>query len=107
MMIPARFAAGLVSFATLLSFAPFAAAGDAQPFRFPAGREGKVSELKYVGGVPVLVAEGTPEEIGEAVGKLAVKPAPRAVGYPRHLLKVNHAELLWGLFVRTGNGMVS
>src|SRR5688500_14064253 len=100
MMIPARFLAGLVSLATLLGVAPNALAQTAEPFRFPAGREGKASELKYVGATPVLVAEGTPEEIGEAVGKLAVKPAPKAVGYPRHLLKVNQAELLWGLFVR-------
>jgi hypothetical protein len=50
----------------------------AEPFRFPEAREGK-AELKYVNGVPVLTAGGTPEEIGRAVGALAVKPGARVL----------------------------
>src|SRR5262249_17735234 len=44
------------------------------PFRYPEARHGK-GELRYVRGVPVLTVEGTPEEIGEQVGVLALKPA--------------------------------
>ena len=33
--------------------------------------------LKYVGGVPVLIVSGTPEEIGEQFGVLAMKPAKK------------------------------
>jgi hypothetical protein len=44
-----------------------------EPFRFPEATHGK-GELKYRSGIPVLVAVGTPEEIGEQIGALAVKP---------------------------------
>ena len=39
----------------------------AEPFRFPEGRYGK-GELRYINGVPVLTAVGTPEEIGGQIG---------------------------------------
>ncbi len=45
----------------------------AEPFRFPEAKHGK-GELKYRNGLPVLTAAGTPEEIGEQIGVLAVKP---------------------------------
>jgi hypothetical protein len=44
-----------------------------EPFRFPEAAHGK-GELKYRNGIPVLVAVGTPEEMGEQIGTLAVKP---------------------------------
>jgi hypothetical protein len=47
----------------------------AEPFRYPEARHGK-GELKYVNGVPVLILAGTPEEIGEQMGVLALKHAP-------------------------------
>jgi hypothetical protein len=50
------------------------AARGQEPFRFPEGRHGK-GELKYRNDLPVLIAQGTPEEIGEQIGVLAVKPA--------------------------------
>ncbi len=87
----------------LLVHAPAAAA--AGPFRFPEGRHGK-GELKYVNKVPVLTVEGTPEEIGEAVGALAVKPAPRVLNYPKGLLEYFSAGLLWAQAVRQGKEMV-
>jgi predicted choloylglycine hydrolase len=74
------------------------------PFRFPTGKHGK-GELKYINGIPVLVVSGTPEEIGTAVGTLALKPARRVVSYPRGLLKALGAERTWGLFLNTGKGM--
>jgi len=57
----------------LLAVATFSPA--AEP-RYPEARHGK-GELKYVEGVPVLVVEGTPEEIGEQFGVLAMKPAKK------------------------------
>src|SRR5437660_870613 len=90
-MIRARTVAllGVLACAVLV---PLAAAGEpapggeafAPPFRYPEGRHGK-GELKYVRGIPVLVVGGTPDEMGEAVGALAVKPAKRALDYPRAL----------------------
>jgi hypothetical protein len=76
-----------------------------EAFRYPAERIGDAAELKYVDGLPVLVAGGTPEEIGTTVGRLAIKPAPRALEYPRDLLRAFHAEAWYGLLERSGNGL--
>jgi isopenicillin-N N-acyltransferase like protein len=43
------------------------------PFRYPEAKHGK-GELKYINDVPVLTVRGTPEEIGEQIGVLALKP---------------------------------
>jgi hypothetical protein len=85
--------------------APAALPG-AEPFRFPEGRLGANAELKYCGGLPVLVLGGTPEEMGRAAGVLALKPGARVLDYPRELLKMHNADGLWGVFVKTGNGML-
>jgi isopenicillin-N N-acyltransferase like protein len=50
----------------------------AEPFRYPEGKHGK-GELKYANGVPVLTVQGTPEEVGEQIGVLALKPVK---GFP-------------------------
>jgi hypothetical protein len=42
---------------------------------FPAAKHGK-GELKYIDGVPVLVVQGKPSEMGEQFGKLAIANAP-------------------------------
>ena len=47
-----------------------------KPFRYPEGKHGK-GELKYRNGLPVLTAVGKPEEIGQQIGVLAVKPVAR------------------------------
>ncbi len=77
----------------------------AEPFRFPAGRQGQ-AELAYLHGLPVLTVSGTPEAIGEGVGLLAVAPGKRALGFPLDLLKKRRADSLWGFFSLAGNGMV-
>jgi len=56
------------------------------PFRFPEGKHGR-GELKYEKGIPILRVEGSPEEMGEQIAMLAVKPAKRILDYPRDLLK--------------------
>src|SRR5438309_2313655 len=58
----------------------------ALPFRYPEGRHGR-AELRYQGEVPVLRVAGTPEEIGEQVGVLGVRAAPRMANYPDDLLR--------------------
>jgi isopenicillin-N N-acyltransferase-like protein len=45
-----------------------------EPFRYPEGRHGK-GQLRIIEGIPVLTVAGTPREIGEQVGALALKPA--------------------------------
>jgi hypothetical protein len=75
------------------------------PFRYTEGKHGSGS-LKYVNGIPVLIVEGTPEEIGEQIGTLATKPAAKLLTYPKEVLKVFHASLTWPLLVKEANAMV-
>jgi hypothetical protein len=77
----------------------------ADPFRYPEAVHGK-GDLKYVNGLPVLSVAGTPEEIGEAIGVLAVRPARRMLDYPEDLLRHFHLHLLWRPIVSEGNRMV-
>jgi predicted choloylglycine hydrolase len=97
-----RILGGLLVLLTLAA-APVRAA---EPFRFPEAKDGTSGELKYIHHVPVLVASGTPDEMGAAVGKLAVKPGSRATDYPKDILKLYHADLLWPLLVRSGTNML-
>ena len=62
-------------------------------FRYREGRLGN-AELKYVNGLPLLAVQGTPEEIGEAVGLLALKPGRRMADYPDDLLRKFWLRLL-------------
>src|SRR3954468_18946380 len=54
--------------------------------RYPEARHGN-GELRYVNGVPVLTVAGSPEEIGEQLGTLAVKPAQPLIDSFQGLLK--------------------
>src|SRR5207248_2021824 len=56
--------------------------------------------------LPVLCVAGTPEEIGDQVGALAVGPGQRILGYPRELLQHIHLGLLWWPLVKAGDHMV-
>ena len=76
-----------------------------KPFRYPEGKCDK-AELKYVNGLPVLTVEGTPEEMGAAVGTLALKPARRVLDYPQGLLKYFSASFMWKSAVQKGEEMV-
>jgi hypothetical protein len=69
-----------------------------QPFRYPEGKHGK-GELKYVQGIPVLTVAGSPEEIGEQVGVLALKPAAGAARLLKDYLKQQGLERFWPLLV--------
>src|ERR1700730_14893655 len=84
-----------------LSFLPVPAV---QPFRYPEAKHGKGS-LRYINGLPVLTLEGTPEEIGDQHGVLALKPASKLLKYPNELSKAHGVEIAWPLIVRTANAM--
>jgi isopenicillin-N N-acyltransferase like protein len=71
----------------------------AEPFRYPEAKHGK-GELKYVNGVPVLLLAGTPEEIGEQMGVLGLKPAAGAISVFKDLLKREKLDVLFPLLVR-------
>src|SRR5215212_2073165 len=98
------FARLLFSFACSLCLSPALLHG-AEPFRYPEKKHG-TGELRYLNKVPVLTVSGTPEEIGEAVGALAVKPAPKVLDYPRGVLDHFAAGLLWNVVLGKGKEMV-
>jgi len=99
-MLPSR------RFLCILSLAvAFTPAARAEPYHFPAAKSGTKAELKYINELPVLILSGKPEEMGEAHGTLALKPAPKVLDYPMGLLKAFGAEGLYGVFLRTGTTM--
>lgn len=74
-------------------------------FPYPEAREGN-GELRHLGGLPVLLVQGTPDEIGKQIGLLAARPAPRVAQYPRDLLRWFGAEWAWTGFLSIGKGML-
>ncbi|MCS6977626.1 MAG: C45 family peptidase [Gemmatales bacterium] len=83
----------------LLGLASQAAAKE--PFRYPEARHGP-AELRYINHVPVLFVEGTPEEIGEQVAELGLKPSGQLLNYPKDVLNQFAAGFSWKLFVLAG-----
>jgi predicted choloylglycine hydrolase len=94
-----------VLLASLLALVASAARAD-EPYRYPAGKLPNGAELKYINDVPVLTAAGGPDDIGAAVGGLALKPASRILSYTRDLLKASDSDESWPLFVGAGRGML-
>jgi hypothetical protein len=78
----------------------------AEPFRFTEGKHGK-GELKYLSGVPVLVVAGTPEEMGEQMGVLGVKPASGVIDVFKDVLKQHKVDLLMPLLVKFGEAQLA
>jgi hypothetical protein len=84
---------------------------ETSPFRFPEGRHGR-GELRYQGTVPILRVNGSPEEVGEQMAILAVRPAPRLLDYPEDLLRLffrsrTLARLVLRRAVCIGEGMLA
>jgi predicted choloylglycine hydrolase len=77
----------------------------ATAFRYPEGRCGK-GELTYREGLPVLTVEGSPEDMGEAIGALGVRVAPQMADYPEDLLRAYCVYWLHGYLTRAGEEMV-
>ncbi len=77
----------------------------AEPFRFPEGTHGK-GQLKYLQGLPVLIATGTPEEIGEQIGTLGVKPvAAKISALVKGTLQPRVGPIAWPLVVAACKGL--
>lgn len=92
----------LLAVCLLVSSAPVRAA---EPFHYPVG-QAATGELRYLNGVPVLTVAGNPEEIGDAVGKLALLPGQRMASYADDCLQHYHVSLLRPSFVSAGRKMV-
>jgi hypothetical protein len=92
-MFTVRRVAGALALLLLVGLVP--ARAD-QPFRYLEGKHGK-GELKYINGVPVLILEGTPEEIGEQGGALVIKSGPQLAGLFKDFLKDRGLEKAWPL----------
>jgi predicted choloylglycine hydrolase len=64
-----------------------------QPGKYAKG------ELKYINGLPVLIVEGTPEQIGAQIGKLTAKPLIRLLDYPHDFVKAEGLDKAWPFLV--------
>jgi hypothetical protein len=91
----------LVLLACVLSAAP-ALAGDES--RYSDGKHG-AGELKHVNGVPVLVLQGTPEEMGEQAAALTAKPLQKLTAFPKELIKKEKVEWSWPLLLAVAKSM--
>ena len=78
-----------IPFLSILLFVPALQAGDPKPF--PEAKYGK-GELRYVDGMPVLIVRGTPTEMGEQFGKLAIANAPDLTGLHEQFLNDSGQE---------------
>src|SRR5262249_19355459 len=88
----------------LLVFVPLSVRAD-QPFRYKEGKFGK-AELKYVNDLPVLVVEGTPEEIGEQTAALAREPLKRLMNFAPDLLQALGREKQLPMLKMVGKSML-
>jgi hypothetical protein len=91
----------LTAIAFLAAVSPAIAA---EKFRFPEGKHGN-GELRYIDGLPVLTVAGTPEEIGEQVGTLALKPSWEVVKTFRKYLEATDSEKVYPLLVVAAKAM--
>ena len=66
--------------------------GTEPAFRFPEATRGG-GLLSYRDGLPVLEVGGSPDEIGRAVGELALRPGERMTRYPDDSLR--HFRMKW------------
>lgn len=63
----------------------------AEPFRYKVGEHGK-GKLAYVSGAPVLILRGSPKELGEQTGVLAVRQAKPLFNFPREYFLGEYAN---------------
>jgi hypothetical protein len=75
------------------------------PFRYPESKHGK-GELKYEKGIPILSVQGSPEEMGEQIAILAVKPAKRVLDYPRNILERLDIQVVMPVLAWAGQSML-
>jgi isopenicillin-N N-acyltransferase-like protein len=96
-----------------LSLAPLALLGcllltgparAADESRYSDAKHG-AGELKHVNGIPVLIVEGTHEEIGQQTAALTAKPARKLLDFPRELVKKEGAGAAWPLLMALAKSM--
>lgn len=92
-----------LTLALTLTLLPTARAQDAK--RFPAAKHG-AGELRYVEGVPVLSVRGTPSQMGEQFGVLAVKNAPDLDGLHARFLDDTGQKARYPLVLAMGTRLL-
>ena len=80
----------------LFLFALGVAATGAEPYRFAEGKHGK-GEMRYVNDLPVMILEGTPEEIGEQHAVLLGDSIKKVADLPKQLIKQHRVGAAWPL----------
>src|SRR5207248_1360519 len=75
-----------------------------EPFRFPEATHGK-GALKYVNDIPILTLAGKPEEIGEQLGVLALKPAAPKIETFKKVLKQHRLDIIMPVVVKFGEAL--
>src|SRR5262245_405364 len=76
-----------------------------ETFRYPEGAYAG-GELRYINEVPILSVQGTPEEMGEQIAVLALRPGKRIASYPRDLLNRVWAGWTWDYFLHQGKKLL-
>lgn len=94
----------LILIAAAVAIAPTARAQEAQ--RFPAAKHGG-GELRYIQRVPVLTVRGTPAEMGEQFGVLAVKNAPDLDGLHKRFLEDSGQKDRYPLVLAMGTRLLA
>lgn len=78
----------------------------AESFRFPEGKYEQAG-LKYIHDLPVLILQGTPEEMGRQQAALAPKVTGELLKIPRQVLASRGAEAAWPAVVLAGRAMIA
>lgn len=90
------FFTALVSFA--LNVGAVSRAADKTIGRFPVTKQAG-GEIRDIGGIPVMILSGTPEEIGTQQGKMVGPFVKPLLNFPRDFLKRNRMDARWPLVV--------
>src|SRR5713226_1996118 len=64
-------------------------------------------EFEFHKECPMLILEGTPEEIGEQMGVLSLKPASKMLNILHEFLELRGLEKVWPWLVKVGNLMAA
>ncbi len=100
MRVPVRILLPLL-LALLAPLRARAAAATVEESPFHAGRaEG--GELQFIDGLPVLLVQGTPEEIGRQKAALTGEAVKAIADYPQKLLRAVHCQQRWPAIVADG-----
>jgi hypothetical protein len=94
----------LPSLALVLCLVPTASTRAGEESRYEDGKHGK-GELKHINGLPVLIVQGTPEEMGEQAAVLTAKPLQTLISFPKELVKKSGKEAAWPIILLAARNM--